>query len=116
MGELWSHPAHDGANTKEDAPTGTVKLVVAPKDSDERQRRRSDGAAGNGSDDATEEFFVEARFLCAVSPVFRTMLEGECVEARTRTVEAMQGATGEDIACAAQSISTCTPPCALELS
>ena len=96
MGELWSHPAHDGASAEEDAPTGTVKLVVA---------HDADGAAGNGNG-ATDEFFVEARFLCAVSPVFRAMLEGECVEARTRTVEAMQGATGEDIACAAQSIST----------
>ena len=100
MGELWSHPAHNGASAKEDAPTGTVKLVVAPKDSGDAD------APHNCSDDATEEFFVEARFLCAVSPVFRAMLEGECVEARTRTVEAMQGATGEDIACAAQSIST----------
>ena len=52
MGELWSHPAHDGASAEEDAPTGTVKLVVAPKDSDD-----ADGAAGNamGSDDATDE-------------------------------------------------------------
>ena len=105
MGELWSHPAHDGASAEDDTPTGTVKLVVAPKDGDDAS---SDGAADNGGDDdaATDEFFVEARFLCAVSPVFRAMLEGECVEARTRTIEAMQGATGEDIACAAQSIST----------
>ena len=99
MGELWSHPAHDGASAEEDAPTGTVKLVVAKDSGDE-------DAPDNGSDEGKEEFFVEARFLCAVSPVFRAMLEGECVEARTRTVEAMQGATGEDIACAAQSIST----------
>ena len=103
MGELWSHPAHDGASAEEDAPTGTVKLVVA-KDSGDAD------APDNGSDDSTDElFFVEARFLCAVSPVFRAMLEGECVEARTRTVEAMQGATGEDIACAAQPISTRVP-------
>ena len=103
MGELWSHPAHDGASAEEEAPTGTVKLVVAPKDGGDVAS--SDGAAGNGNG-ATDEFFVEARFLCAVSPVFRAMLEGECVEVRTRTIEAMQGATGEDIACAAQSIST----------